>query len=88
MVWHPSFYAPEEGEFDLCVHQGNTARLKCTAKVLLQVANVLILCRLTKTQGHHSILYEKDHEMTIDFIKKSIVTLVHCNCIKITYSML
>ncbi|RXM29158.1 Cilia- and flagella-associated protein 47 [Acipenser ruthenus] len=33
VVWHPSFYAPEEGEFDLCVHQGNTARLKCTAKL-------------------------------------------------------
>ncbi|MGH0144520.1 UNVERIFIED_CONTAM: hypothetical protein FKN15_016434 [Acipenser sinensis] len=33
VVWHPSFYAPEEGEFDLCVHQGNTARLKCTSQL-------------------------------------------------------
>uniref|UniRef100_H3AJZ3 CFA47 protein n=1 Tax=Latimeria chalumnae TaxID=7897 RepID=H3AJZ3_LATCH len=31
VVWHPSFFSPEEGEFDLCVHQGNTIRLKCIA---------------------------------------------------------
>ncbi|XP_064167628.1 cilia- and flagella-associated protein 47-like [Anguilla rostrata] len=33
VVWHPSFYSPLEGQFDLCVHQGNTARLQCVAKV-------------------------------------------------------
>ncbi|XP_043927775.1 cilia- and flagella-associated protein 47 [Protopterus annectens] len=33
VVWHPSFFSPEEGEFDLHVHQGNTVQLKCIAKV-------------------------------------------------------
>ncbi|KAM3585737.1 uncharacterized protein V6R79_025810 [Siganus canaliculatus] len=33
VVWHPSFYAPLEGDFDLCVHEGNTQRLHCVAKV-------------------------------------------------------
>ncbi|KAF3706395.1 Cilia- and flagella-associated protein 47 [Channa argus] len=33
VVWHPSFTSPEEGDFDLCVHEGNTQRLHCIAKV-------------------------------------------------------
>ncbi|KAJ8350368.1 hypothetical protein SKAU_G00254980 [Synaphobranchus kaupii] len=33
VVWHPSFYSPLEGQFDLCVHQGNTVRLQCVTKV-------------------------------------------------------
>ncbi|KAG2456403.1 CFA47 protein, partial [Polypterus senegalus] len=31
VVWHPSYYSPVDGEFDLIVHEGNTARLKCLA---------------------------------------------------------
>ncbi|KAL1021786.1 hypothetical protein UPYG_G00017930 [Umbra pygmaea] len=31
VVWHPSFFSPLEGEFDLCVQQGNTVRLQCVA---------------------------------------------------------
>ncbi|TNN43031.1 Cilia- and flagella-associated protein 47 [Liparis tanakae] len=33
IVWHPSFTSPSEGDFDLCVHDGNTQRLHCVAKV-------------------------------------------------------
>ncbi|XP_034461453.1 cilia- and flagella-associated protein 47-like [Hippoglossus hippoglossus] len=33
VVWHPSFASPAEGDFDLCVHEGNTQRLYCVAKV-------------------------------------------------------
>ncbi|XP_077199055.1 cilia- and flagella-associated protein 47 isoform X2 [Paroedura picta] len=33
VVWHPSFSSPVTGEFDLCVHQGKTLRLKCFAKL-------------------------------------------------------
>ncbi|XP_070711754.1 cilia- and flagella-associated protein 47-like [Pempheris klunzingeri] len=33
VVWHPSFSSPPEGDFDLCVHEGNTQRLHCVAKV-------------------------------------------------------
>ncbi|XP_034533198.1 cilia- and flagella-associated protein 47-like isoform X2 [Notolabrus celidotus] len=33
VVWHPSFSSPAEGDFDLCVHEGNTQRLHCVAKV-------------------------------------------------------
>ncbi|XP_062432984.1 cilia- and flagella-associated protein 47 [Rhea pennata] len=33
VVWHPSFHCPEAGEFNLCVHQGNTIKLKCFAKL-------------------------------------------------------
>ncbi|XP_071320696.1 cilia- and flagella-associated protein 47-like isoform X2 [Trachinotus anak] len=33
VVWHPSFSSPAEGDFDLCVHEGNTQRLRCVAKV-------------------------------------------------------
>ncbi|KAJ7320665.1 hypothetical protein JRQ81_020176, partial [Phrynocephalus forsythii] len=33
VVWRPSFSAPTTGEFDLCVHQGKTLRLKCFAKL-------------------------------------------------------
>ncbi|XP_026220063.1 cilia- and flagella-associated protein 47 isoform X2 [Anabas testudineus] len=33
VVWHPSFSSPAEGDFDLCVHEGNTQRLHCIAKV-------------------------------------------------------
>ncbi|XP_034411441.1 cilia- and flagella-associated protein 47-like [Cyclopterus lumpus] len=33
IVWHPSFTSPSEGDFDLCVHNGNTQRLHCVAKV-------------------------------------------------------
>ncbi|XP_078147098.1 cilia and flagella-associated protein 47-like [Centroberyx gerrardi] len=33
VVWQPSFSSPPEGDFDLCVHEGNTQRLHCIAKV-------------------------------------------------------
>ncbi|KGL96005.1 Uncharacterized protein CXorf22, partial [Charadrius vociferus] len=33
VVWHPGFNSPEAGEFNLCVHKGNTIKLKCFAKV-------------------------------------------------------
>ncbi|XP_070786864.1 cilia- and flagella-associated protein 47-like [Enoplosus armatus] len=33
VVWHPSFSSPPEGDFDLCVHEGNKQRLHCVAKV-------------------------------------------------------
>ncbi|XP_054830370.1 cilia- and flagella-associated protein 47-like [Eublepharis macularius] len=33
VVWHPSFSSPVTGEFDLCVHQGKTLKLKCFAKL-------------------------------------------------------
>ncbi|XP_060129516.1 cilia- and flagella-associated protein 47 isoform X1 [Zootoca vivipara] len=33
VAWHPSFSAPTRGEFDLCVHQGKTLKLKCLAKL-------------------------------------------------------
>uniref|UniRef100_A0ABM5FY67 Cilia- and flagella-associated protein 47 n=1 Tax=Pogona vitticeps TaxID=103695 RepID=A0ABM5FY67_9SAUR len=33
VVWRPSFSAPTTGEFDLCVHQGKTLKLKCFAKL-------------------------------------------------------
>ncbi|XP_056157527.1 cilia and flagella-associated protein 47-like [Lampris incognitus] len=33
VVWQPSFSSPLEGIFDLCVHEGNTQRLHCIAKV-------------------------------------------------------
>ncbi|KAK5608644.1 hypothetical protein CRENBAI_022655 [Crenichthys baileyi] len=33
VVWHPSFSSPLEGDFDLCVHEGDTQRLHCVAKV-------------------------------------------------------
>ncbi|KAM7365486.1 hypothetical protein PAMP_016406 [Pampus punctatissimus] len=33
VVWHPSFSSPSEGDFDLCVLEGNTQRLHCIAKV-------------------------------------------------------
>ncbi|XP_062983760.1 cilia- and flagella-associated protein 47 [Elgaria multicarinata webbii] len=33
VVWHPSFSSPSTGEFDLCVHQGKTLKLKCFAKL-------------------------------------------------------
>ncbi|XP_044297815.1 cilia- and flagella-associated protein 47 isoform X4 [Varanus komodoensis] len=33
VVWHPSFSSPTTGEFDLCVHQGKTLKLKCFAKL-------------------------------------------------------
>ncbi|XP_045065582.1 cilia- and flagella-associated protein 47-like isoform X3 [Coregonus clupeaformis] len=33
VMWHPSFYSPVEGQFDLCVHQGNTAHLRCVTKL-------------------------------------------------------
>ncbi|CAB1422248.1 unnamed protein product [Pleuronectes platessa] len=33
VVWHPSFSSPADGDFDLCVHEGNTQRLHCVAKV-------------------------------------------------------
>ncbi|XP_034145586.1 cilia- and flagella-associated protein 47 [Esox lucius] len=31
VVWHPSFFSPLEGLFDLVVHQGNTEHLQCLA---------------------------------------------------------
>ncbi|XP_070587019.1 cilia- and flagella-associated protein 47-like isoform X1 [Erythrolamprus reginae] len=33
IVWHPSFSSSATGEFDLCVHEGKTLRLKCFAKL-------------------------------------------------------
>ncbi|XP_072708577.1 cilia- and flagella-associated protein 47 [Ciconia boyciana] len=33
VVWHPGFNSPEAGEFNLCVHKGNTIKLKCFAKL-------------------------------------------------------
>ncbi|XP_069034828.1 cilia- and flagella-associated protein 47-like isoform X2 [Lepisosteus oculatus] len=33
VVWHPSYFSPQEGHFDLCVHHGNTTRLRCVAKI-------------------------------------------------------
>ncbi|KAM3857125.1 cilia and flagella-associated protein 47-like [Diretmus argenteus] len=33
VVWQPAFSSPAEGDFDLCVHEGNTQRLHCIAKV-------------------------------------------------------
>ncbi|XP_066477404.1 cilia- and flagella-associated protein 47 [Tiliqua scincoides] len=33
VVWHSGFSSPTSGEFDLCVHQGKTLRLKCFAKL-------------------------------------------------------
>ncbi|NXA49613.1 CFA47 protein, partial [Nothocercus julius] len=35
VVWHPAFHSPDAGEFKLCVHQGNTIKLQCFAKVIL-----------------------------------------------------
>ncbi|NWY00202.1 CFA47 protein, partial [Nothoprocta ornata] len=34
VVWHSAFHSPDTGEFNLCVHQGNTVKLKCFAKVI------------------------------------------------------
>ncbi|XP_057679008.1 cilia- and flagella-associated protein 47-like isoform X2 [Corythoichthys intestinalis] len=33
VVWHAAFSSPQEGDFDLCVIDGNTKRLHCIAKV-------------------------------------------------------
>ncbi|XP_029113625.1 cilia- and flagella-associated protein 47-like isoform X2 [Scleropages formosus] len=33
LLWFASFSSPQEGSFDLRVHEGNTARLRCVAKV-------------------------------------------------------
>ncbi len=33
VVFHPSFLAPEDGQFALQVHGGNMLKLKCLAKV-------------------------------------------------------
>ncbi|XP_075769379.1 cilia- and flagella-associated protein 47 isoform X3 [Pelodiscus sinensis] len=33
VVWHPNFCSSETGEFNLCVREGNTIKLKCVAKV-------------------------------------------------------
>ncbi|XP_059183828.1 cilia- and flagella-associated protein 47-like [Centropristis striata] len=33
VVWYPSFSSSPEGDFDLCVQEGNTLRLHCVAKV-------------------------------------------------------
>ncbi|KAM6957968.1 LOW QUALITY PROTEIN: cilia and flagella-associated protein 47-like [Tautogolabrus adspersus] len=33
VVWHPSFSSPAEGDFALCVHEGNTQHLHCVTKV-------------------------------------------------------
>ncbi|EMP32673.1 Putative protein CXorf22 [Chelonia mydas] len=41
VVWHPGFCSPETGEFNLCVHQGNTLKLKCLAKVAVRHGKVL-----------------------------------------------
>ncbi|NWH58336.1 CFA47 protein, partial [Geococcyx californianus] len=35
VVWCPGFNSPEVGEFNLCVHKGNTIKLKCFAKVTI-----------------------------------------------------
>ncbi|CAH2223146.1 cilia- and flagella-associated 47 [Pelobates cultripes] len=33
VVWHPGFNSPDVGEFNLCVQQGNTLKLKCIAEL-------------------------------------------------------
>ncbi|XP_077461697.1 cilia- and flagella-associated protein 47-like isoform X1 [Stigmatopora argus] len=33
VVWHAAFSSPQEGDFDLCVIDGNTKRLHCQAKI-------------------------------------------------------
>ncbi|XP_069827114.1 cilia- and flagella-associated protein 47 [Dendropsophus ebraccatus] len=33
VVWHPGFSSPEIGEFNLCVQQRNTHKLKCVAEL-------------------------------------------------------
>ncbi|XP_053738274.1 cilia- and flagella-associated protein 47-like [Synchiropus splendidus] len=33
VVWHPFYSSPSDGDFDLCVVNGKTQRLHCTAKV-------------------------------------------------------
>ena len=33
VVWHPSYLAPEDGQFSLKVHSGHTLQLKCRAEV-------------------------------------------------------
>ncbi|XP_047187260.1 cilia and flagella-associated protein 47-like isoform X2 [Scophthalmus maximus] len=33
VMWHPSFSSPEEGDFDLSVHEGDTQQLHCVAKL-------------------------------------------------------
>ncbi|ETE59699.1 putative protein CXorf22, partial [Ophiophagus hannah] len=43
VVWHPSFSSSSTGEFDLCVHEGKTLRLKCFAKVAIRNAKSLEL---------------------------------------------
>lgn len=42
VVWHPSFSAPTEGDFDLCVHKGNVQRLHCVAKVYLPALEMIV----------------------------------------------
>ncbi|NXL98458.1 CFA47 protein, partial [Tyrannus savana] len=37
VVWRPGFNSPEEGEFILCVRKGNAIKLKCFAKVTIQL---------------------------------------------------
>ncbi|KAM9388279.1 cilia- and flagella-associated protein 47 [Phaethornis superciliosus] len=33
VLWYPHFNSPEAGEFNLCVREGNTIKLKCFAKL-------------------------------------------------------
>ncbi|XP_068124444.1 cilia- and flagella-associated protein 47 [Hyperolius riggenbachi] len=33
VVWHPGFSSPEMGEFNLCVQQRNSAKLRCIAEI-------------------------------------------------------
>ena len=44
VVFHPSYHAPEEGQFALQVHGGETCRLSCFADVSF---HIYALCRLT-----------------------------------------
>ncbi|XP_051799231.1 cilia- and flagella-associated protein 47 isoform X2 [Acanthochromis polyacanthus] len=48
VVWHPSFSSPSEGDFDLHVHEGDTQRLHCVAKV---VATSIQLAEMQVTFG-------------------------------------
>ena len=48
VVWRPSFSAPTTGEFDLCVHQGKTLKLKCFAKVRKQSFTTFTICLFKK----------------------------------------
>ncbi|KAM9836041.1 cilia and flagella-associated protein 47-like [Aulostomus maculatus] len=69
VVWYPSFLSPSEGDFDLCVVDGRTQRLHCTAQVgttkVLLTANQLMFgsVALNMASVRTAILYNngKNH---------------------------